>query len=213
MTMQKWGGIASFLLPAGFLVAPLIYLVGDLRNPLGPLGYVLADFLYGPLWAASLVTAVFALREHIGERAPRRMALVLIAAALAAGAMVLVACIRAANRQYHLGHPELQLEESIPVLVVWTTIVAGITAAGWHFLGWALLLLGSAAWTTALLPRALSVLYLAGGTAALLVYVFPELEGAAALLGVLWAVWQGAILWQSGITARKLPNAKTTLVI
>ncbi len=153
MTMQKWGGLASFLLPAGFLVAPLIYLVGDLRNPLGPLGYALADFLYGPVWAASLITAVFALRERSGERASNRMALALLAAVLAGGAMVLVACIRAANRQYHLGHPELQLEESIPVLVVWTTIVAGITAAGWHFLGWALLLLGSAAWTTALLPR------------------------------------------------------------
>jgi len=206
MTMQKWGGLASFLLPAGFLVAPLIYLVGDLRNPLGPLGYALADFLYGPVWAASLITAVFALRERSGERASNRMALALLAAVLAGGAMVLVACIRAANRQYHLGHPELQLEESIPVLVVWTTIVAGITAAGWHFLGWALLLLGSAAWTTALLPRALSVLYLAGGIAALFVYVFPELEGAAALLGVLWAVWQGIILWQSGPTATPEPS-------
>ncbi len=207
MTIQKWGALASFLLPLGFIVAPLIYLVGDLRNPLGPLGYTLADFLYGPLWAASLVTALFALRERIAEQAPHRMSLMLLAVALAGGAMVLVACIRAANRQYHLGHPELQLEESIPVLVVWTTIVAGITAAGWHFLGWALLLLGSAAWTTALLPRALSALYLAGGTAALLVYVVPELEGAAALLGVLWAVWQGIILWQSDPTAAPTPES------
>ena len=206
MTVQKWGALASFLLPAGFLVAPLIYLVGDLRSSLGPLGYSLADFLYGPLWAACFVTAFFALREHIGERAPRRMALALIAAALAAGAMVLVACIRAANRQYHLGHPELQLEESIPVLVAWTTIITGITAAGWHFLGWALLLLGSAAWTTRLLPRALAILYLAGGIAALLVYAFPELEGAAALLGVLWAVWQGIILWQSAPIAASTPE-------
>lgn len=39
MTIQKWGALASFLLPAGFLVAPLIYLVGDLQNPLGPFGY------------------------------------------------------------------------------------------------------------------------------------------------------------------------------
>lgn len=209
MTIQKWGALASLFLPAGFLVAPLIYLVGDLRNPLGPFGYTLADFLYGPLWAACIIIAIFALRERIGEHAGRRMSLALLAAALAGGAMVLVACIRAANRQYHLGHPDLQLEESIPVLVVWSTIVAGTTAAGWHFLGWALLLLGSAAWTSALLPRALAVLYLAGGIAALLVYLFPELEGAAALLGVLWAVWQGIILWQSTPTAAPAPKPTT----
>jgi hypothetical protein len=50
---------------------------------------------------------------------------------------VAVACIRSANRHYHLIHPELHLEESTSVLVVWTTIVAGVIGAGWHFLGWA----------------------------------------------------------------------------
>jgi hypothetical protein len=198
VTIQKWGGLASFLLAVAFVVAPLIYLVGDLRSANGPLAYALADFLYGPVWAASLVTAVVALRERISGRAPRRMSLALLVAVLAAGTMVLVACIRSANRHYHLIHPELQLETSTTVLVVWTTILAGITAAGWHFLGWALLLLGSAGWTSARLPRALCVLYLVGGIAALLVYVLPDLEGAAATLGVVWGVWQGIILWQSG---------------
>ena len=198
MTMQKWGGFASFLLAVAFVVAPLIYLVGDLRSANGPLAYALADFLYGPVWAASLVTAVFALRERIGERAQRRMSLALLAAVLAAGAMVLVACIRSANRQYHMAHPELHLEEATTVLVVWATVLAGITAAGWHFLGWALVLIGSAGLTSGRLQRALCVLYLVGGIAALLVYVLPDLEGAAALFGVLWAVWQGSILWQGG---------------
>lgn len=206
MTVQKWGGLASFLLPAGFLVAPLIYLVGDLRNTVGPFAYALADFLYGPIWAAGLVIAVSTLRERIGERAPRRMSVALPAAVLAAGAMILVACIRSANRQYHLMHPEMQLEEATMVLVVWTTIVAGITAAGWHFLGWALVLVGWAGWDSGRLPRPLCVLYLAGGIAALLVYVFPELEGAAALLGVLWAVWQGIVLWQDGLGAVPAPE-------
>ena len=164
----------------------------------GPFAYALADFLYGPVWAASLVTAVFALRERIGERAQGRMSLALLAAVLAAGAMVLVACIRSANRQYHMIHPDLHLETSTTVLVVWTTIVAGITGAGWHFLGWALVLIGSAGWTSGRLQRALCVLYVVGGIASLLVYVLPDLEGAAALLGVLWAVWQGIILWQGG---------------
>lgn len=193
--LQKWGGIASWLLPLGFILAPFIYLVGDLRSALGPFGYVLADFLYGPLWAAGLVTAFTALRERIGERAPRRTSLALLAAVLAAGAMVLVACIRSANRQYHLMHPELHLEDSTTVLLLWTTLVSGLTAAGWNFLGWALLLLGSAGWTSGRLPRGLCALYLAGGIASLFVLWFPELEGAAALLGVMWAIWQGILLW------------------
>jgi hypothetical protein len=37
VTMQKWGGLASFLMAAAFLVAPLIYLAGDLRHATGHL--------------------------------------------------------------------------------------------------------------------------------------------------------------------------------
>jgi hypothetical protein len=160
VALQKWGGVASFLMAAAFIVAPLIYLTGNLRAALGPLTYDLADFLYGPLWAASLVTAVFALRERIGGSAQRRMTLSLLAAVLAAGAMVAVACIRSANRHYHIDHPELHLEESATVLVVWTTLLAGLTSAGWHFLGWSFVLIGSAGWSTRRLPRLLSLLYL-----------------------------------------------------
>ena len=61
--------ISSILLAVAFIVAPLIYLVGNLRDAMGPFAYAMADFLYGPAWAASLVTLVFALRERIGERA------------------------------------------------------------------------------------------------------------------------------------------------
>jgi len=57
---------------------------------------------------------------------------------------VAVALIRSANRHYHITHPELNLDVSTPVLVVWTTIVAGVNAVGWHFLGWVLVLVGSA---------------------------------------------------------------------
>ena len=127
--------ISSILLAVAFIVAPLIYLVGNLRDAMGSFTYAVADFLYGPVWAASLVALVFMLRERIGERAPRRMSLALLAAVLAAGAMIAVACIRSANRQYHLIHPELHLESSTTVLIVWTTLVAGVTGAGWHFLG------------------------------------------------------------------------------
>jgi hypothetical protein len=124
------------------------------------------------------------------------MSLSLLVALLAAGTMVLVACIRSANRHYHMIHPELHLEQSSTVLVVWTTLVAGVTAAGWHFLGWALVLVASAGWTSGRLPGGLCALYLVGGIAALFVYVIPDLEGAAALLGTVWGAWQGILLWK-----------------
>ena len=198
--------ISSILLAVAFIVAPTIYLFGNLRDAMGPFSYAVADFLYGPVWAASLVALVFMLRERIGERAPRRMSLALLAAVLAAGAMIAVACIRSANRHYHLIHPELHLENSSTVLIVWTTLVAGVTGAGWHFLGWALLLVGSAGWTTNLLPRVLSVLYLVGGTVSLFVYQLPDMEGFAGMLGILISIWQGVLLWKSGSIETQAPE-------
>lgn len=209
LAAMKWGGFASFLLAVTFIVAPLIYFTGNLRDAMGPLAYDLADFLYGPVWAASLVTAVFTLRERMGEYAPRRMSLALLAAVLAAGATVAVACIRSANRHYHLIHPELNLEMSSTVLVVWTTLVAGMTSTAWHFLGWALVLIGSAGWTSRRLPRLLSVLYLVAGTSSLFVYLLPNSEMNAATFGVMVSIWQGILFWKgdSGETQEPEINA------
>ena len=198
--------ISSILLAVAFIVAPAIYLFGNLRDSMGPFAYAVADFLYGPVWAASLVALVFMLRERIGERAPRRMSLALMAAVLAAGAMIAVACIRSANRQYHLIHPELHLESSTTVLIVWTTLVAGVTGAGWHFLGWAFLLIGSAGWTSRQLPPPLTVLYLVGGVVSLFVYLLPDLEGLAGMLGIVISIWQGFLLWNSGSADKQAPE-------
>jgi len=203
---MKWGGFASLLLAVTFIVAPLIYFTGNLRDAMGPLSYDLADFLYGPVWAASLVTAVFTLRERMGEYAPRRMSLALLAALLSAGATVAVACIRASNRHYHLMHPELNLEMSSTVLVVWTTLVAGMTSTAWHFLGWALVLIGSAGWTSRRLPRLLSVLYLVAGTSSLFVYLLPNSEMNAATFGVLVSIWQGILLWKAAPDETQAPG-------
>jgi hypothetical protein len=203
--VRQWGALASFVLAVVFIVPSLVYLVGDLRSAIGPLAYSLADFLYGPAWVAALLIAVFTLREQLAEYAPRRMSLAFVAAALAAGAMVAVACIRAANRHYHLIHPELHLESSQTVLIVWTTLVAGLTGAGFHFLGWALALIGSVGWTSERLPRLLSALYLAAGAAALFVYVRPDMEGTAIMLGVVVSIWQGIWLWRVGSEEMETP--------
>jgi hypothetical protein len=189
--------IGSILLAVSFFFAPLIYLVGNWRDAIGPFAYDVADFLYGPVWAASLVSLVYIVREHMGRRAPRRMSLALLATVLAAGTFVCVACIRSANRHYHLAHPDLHLESSQTVLIVWTTLVTGLTGAGWHFLGWALVLIGSAGWTSRHLPRLLSILYLTAGITSLFVYLLPNSEGLAAMLCIVVSIWQGILLWKA----------------
>ena len=199
MTINKWGGLASFLLAVSFVVAPLIYLTGNLRDAIGVFTYDLADFLYGPVVSASLVTVTYVLRERIGESAFRRMDLALLAAVLSALGMAAVAFFRASNRHYHLIHPELNFENSITVLIVWTTLVAGVNAIGFHFLGWAFVLLGSASWTSRLFPRLLNVFYFLAGVSSLFVYLFPDLEGLVLLLGTIISVWQGILLWKPDI--------------
>jgi len=207
LPIQKWGGFASFLLVVAFITSSFIYLVGNLRDAIGSLAYSMADFLYGPVWAASLITAVFALRERIGERAPRRMNLALLASFAAACAFVAVACIRSANRHYHLIHPELHLESSSTVLIVWTTLVTGVIGTAWHFLGWALVMIGSAGWTSGRLPRSLSTLYLLGGITSLLAYLLPAIvEAGGPVLVVVVSIWQGILLLRTEPNEMQAPE-------
>lgn len=194
MHLYQWGGIAGFVLAVAFVVPSYIFLTGNLRDLLGQFTYTFADFLYGPIWAASIITVVMALRERFRGAAPRRMDLALFASFAAACTFVVVACIRATNRHYHLIHPELHLESSSTVLTVWTTLVAGVIAAAWHFLGWAWVLIGSASWTTKSLPRRLSMFYFLAGVSSLLVFLALEMEGGALVLGVVVSVWQGVLL-------------------
>ncbi len=100
-----------------------------------------------------------------------------------------------ANRHYHIAHPELGLENSTTVLVVWTNLVAGVMAAGYHFLD------GHWSWSVppagpAVIFREFCVcLYLAAGLASLFVYLRPELEGFVLMLGIVISVWQGVLFW------------------
>lgn len=197
MTTTRWGALAFFTLALAFVLPPGIHLLGHLRTFVGRLAYDLADLLGGPVWAACLVAAILVLRERLDAHAPRGMSVASMAAALAAGAMVAVACIRSANRHYHLAHPELSLESSPIVLTVWTTLVSGLNAVGWHFLGWTFLLVASAAWASRRSPRSLSLLYAVAGVAALFVYLQPALEGFARLMALGLCLWQGSLLWRA----------------
>jgi hypothetical protein len=202
--LQKWGGVAAFTLLAASLVSGMIYLTGNLREALGPLSYSLADFFYGPVWGASLVVVVLALQERIGQHASRRMNLALVAAILTAAAFLIVACIRAANRHYHITHPELGLEFSMQsVMIAWTTLVAGMTGAARHLLGWVLVLIGWAGWTSRGIPLTLSALYLFAGIASMLVFVFPDLGEFVGLPALAVSIWQGILLWSPVPAKRK----------
>ena len=75
--------------------------------------------------------------------------------------------------------------------------MAGVLATGWHFLGWVLVLIGSAGWTSRCLPRILTALYLVGGTLSLFVYLLPDIEANAIALGVVVSIWQGIVLWNA----------------
>lgn len=194
MTMSKWAGVLSVASAAALIVPAYVYLTGDLRTALGPWVYGLADLLYGPIWAASLIGSTSVVQARVRGGAPRRISASTAATWLAAAAMVTVACIRSANRQYHVTHPDLHLEDSTTVLVVWATLVAAVIGAGWHFWGWAMALLGTAAWATGRLPRVLSGLYVVAGFLAWFVYVLPDLEGGVLLLACVVSLWQAGYL-------------------
>jgi hypothetical protein len=197
MTPQRWGALASFLLAISFFIAPPIYLTGNLRDAMGVFSYQLADFLYGPVLAASLITVTYVLREYIGKQAKRRMDLALLVAVLAAVGIAAVAFIRASNRHYHLIHPELHLEDSATVLTVWTTLVAGVGGLGFHFLGWNFVLLGSAGWTSRLFPRILCILYFLIGIPLLFAYLTTDFEYSMVLPGPIISIWQAILLWRA----------------
>jgi hypothetical protein len=124
------------------------------------------------------------------------MDLALISAALSALAMAALTFLRASNRHYHIMHPDLYLESSTTVLVVWTTLATAFTALGFHFLGWTFILTGSSIWSSRIFPRLIAALFIISGIPALFVYIIPEFEGFVRLIVVIIGIWQGILLWR-----------------
>lgn len=209
MTMVRYGAIACFLLAASFF-APLIYLFGGPPQGVGLSSYDLADLFYGPVWSASLVTALFVLRERFAGWAPRRMTLALLAATLAAGASVSVALIRSTNRNYLAKHSELNEAMVITLLTAWTTLVTGLIATRYHCLGWTLVLLGTVVWSNRRQDRILSGLYMLGGITSLFGYLQPEGDMGVALFGVILSIWQGIRLWRDTPDATHMPETSVS---
>lgn len=211
-TVQKWGSIASFVQAVIFLIAPVIYFVFipaatglagpdfldpfKLRPVLANPAFDLGDFVFGPLWAASLVIVLMALYEHLESAAPRRMRLAIIASCLSAALFVGASTVQTVGRHYISSHPELDAVIYESIFRSLSMVVPGLTSGGRHFLGWTLLLLGSAGWTTRKLPRTLCIFYFVGALPALFAYLNPGIGEIILLPGVIWNVWQGILLWR-----------------
>ena len=73
-----------------------------------------------------------------------------------------------------------------------------------------MVLIGSAAWTTRLLPRGLSVLYMLAGITSLFVYLLPANEGLVGTLGLVISIWQGILLLKAGTGETQAPEKITS---
>lgn len=213
MTIQKWGTIASLIQATIFLLAPVIYLVlipaatglagpdfadpFKLRPVLAHPAFDWGDFVFGPVWAVSLVITIIALYEHLANAAPRRMRLALIASCLSAALFVGASTVQTVGRHYISIHPEIDAVVYESIFRALSMVVPGLTSGGRHFLGWTLLLLGSAGWTTRKLPRGLCIVYFVGALPALFAYLNPGIGEIVLLPGVIWNIWQGILLWRS----------------
>jgi hypothetical protein len=135
------------------------------------------------------------------------MTVALPSAFVAAAAFFAVASIRSANRHLFLDHPE---QGYATALLLWTTLVTAVKGLGWYFLGWALIMVASAGWTSRGIPRPLALLYLFAGAVSLFVYVLPEVEIGIVLLLLALSLWQGIVFWTTGSeepqVLNELPN-------
>jgi hypothetical protein len=144
------------------------------------------------------------MREQVGDYAPRRMSLALVAAIVSGAAMVAVAIMRSTNREYFTA----DLNFDGPTFRAVSLVVPAVVGTGLHFLGWSMVLIGAAGWTTPGFSRLLSIMYIGAGLPALFAYLQPdELNGLVIMLTVFVAVVQGIALWK-GEASGPLPMAK-----
>lgn len=210
--IQKWGSVASFVQAGIFLIAPVIYFV-ILPNATGLAGpefndpfklrpvltnpaFDFGDFLFGPLWGASLVLSLAGMREYFGNNAPRRMQLAIIFSCISAALFVAGGVVQTIGRHYISAHPELDNIVFESIFRTLSMVVPGLTSSGRHFLGWTLVIVGSAGWATSTLPRTLCILYFIGALLGLFAYLSPGIGELILLPGVIWNVWQGILLWR-----------------
>lgn len=212
ISIQKSGSIASLVQAVIFLIAPVVYLVVipaatgltaanfsdpfKLRSVLANPAFDFGDFLFGPLWAASLVLSLLGMREYFGDVAPRQMHLLLIVGSLSAALFAAGGIVQTIGRHYISMNPELNASVYESIFRALSMVVPGLTSSGRHFLGWTLILLGTAGWSTRRLPRTLCIIYFVGAVLGLFAYFSPGIGELILLPGLIWNIWQGILLWR-----------------
>lgn len=212
LSVQKAGGLASFVQAAIYVSILVIYLVAipaatglsaeeftdphALRPVLTNPVFDIADFLFGPIWALAGIIAALGLRDRLHEAAPNRTLLMLIGF-VAAGAL-----FTAGGVVQHMGRhivSRTPIDDPATYEAIFrahSLVVPGLTASGRVMLGIGLVPLGWAGLATGKLPRVLCWIYLVGGLLSFFAYLIGGIGELVAILGIVWNIWQGIVLWR-----------------
>jgi nitrate reductase NapE component len=205
MKLQKIGGYASLVqafLSAFFLcvlivVFPRLGLVGpsDYNDPLkgiaassaSPITFLLLSLDY-VLLSIAFILIVLALRERIQANAPNLLLLSVI------GASIFSALNLAAGIIGFSSLPSIASAKDVSAYRAVMGVYLSLNTAGYHALGWALLLIGWAALKTRCLQRILSYLLVLAGIFSILMIAVGPFGFVVLLLGIAWGLWLGVVL-------------------
>jgi hypothetical protein len=219
LNIQKWGGLASFVQAAIFLIAPVIYLVAlpaatglppeafsdphQLRPVLANPVFDFGDILFGPLWAIATIVAAFGLRDRMKEGAPTRMLMAVLFAGMSGALFIGGSTVQTIGRHSMARMIELDADMFEAIFRTISIVVPGLTSGGRLALGCFLLVTAWAGLGTRQIPRLLSILYIIGGIPLLMAFRFPFLGEPVLLVGAIWNIWQGIVLWRGQTPANR----------
>jgi hypothetical protein len=208
MKLQKIGGYASIVnafLCAIFLVflllvLPRLGLVGpsDWIDPVKGIAasiashvtFFLLNLVY-ILWSIAFILIVLSLRERMEASAPNLMWIAVIGVSISCALWLATGLIGI------VGMPSSASANDASAYRAGMGVYLGLSNAGDHAAGWALLLIGWAAVKTRLLPRILSYFLILNGIVGILEFVALPLGFVVLLLSIVWSLWLGVVLLRS----------------
>jgi hypothetical protein len=143
------------------------------------------------LWSIALILIVLALRERMQASAPNLMRIAVI------GVSITCALWLAAGLIGIVGMPSIVSAQDASAYRAMMGVYFGLSTAGDHALGWALLLIGWAALKTKGLPRMLSYFSVLNGVVMILDFVWQPIMMVSMLLSIVFSLWLGIVLLQS----------------
>jgi hypothetical protein len=205
MKLQKISAYASIVqafLSAFFLwilifVFPRLGLVGprDWNDPVksiaassaSPITFLLLnlDFV---LLSIAFILIVLALRERMQADVPNLMRIAAI------GASIFSALVLAWGVIGIRSMPSIVSAKDVSAVRAVEGVSLGLGVAGYHALGWALLLSGWVALKTARLPRLLSYLLVLDGIFCILLFAVQPFGFVIVFFNIIWGLWLGVVL-------------------